>query len=108
LNVDFLKGVPKKKSFFNLFQNSNHDDIHDSNSKWEENKLRILLWGSIMKFYQNEYLGEQILKFHESRFIFSSKDKYWGQRQNVLGYVLTHTCYDIYYLRWKEPGDNNR
>lgn len=105
LKIDFAKGIPRKKSIFNFFGATQYE-ADKTNSKWEENKLRILLWGSILKFEQNERLGNELLKHNEKRFIFETPLKYWGNKENVLGYVLTHTCYDLYYLKWKEPGDN--
>jgi predicted NAD-dependent protein-ADP-ribosyltransferase YbiA (DUF1768 family) len=107
VKLDFTQGVQRKRSFFNVFSNTEYEQL-ESNSKWNENRLRILLWGSIMKFQQNEKIGNELLKYHENRFIFNNQDNYWGSKSNVLGYVLTHTCYDLYYLKWKEPGDNNR
>lgn len=107
IEVDFVKGIRKKKSIFKLFSSIDYE-TNQSNKEWEENKLRILLWGSILKFEQNPELGNEMLKYNEKRFIFENPVKYWGNRENVLGYVLTHTCFDLFYLKWKEPGDNNR
>ena len=61
--------------------------------------------GSILKFMQNKDLMNEILKFHEHKFIFDDNHNYWGANKNVLGYLLTHTCYDVYYLNWKDPND---
>jgi hypothetical protein len=59
-----------------------------------------------MKFQQNEKLGNQLLKYYKHRYIFNNPEQFWGANNNVFGYVLTHTCYDLCYLKWKEPGDN--
>lgn len=103
--IDFVNGIVKNKSVFNFFKKNKSENIL-TNAVWEENKLRILLWGSIMKFDQNQELTNEIVKYFRHRFTFKDDVEYWGSKSNVLGYVLTHTCKDIYYLNWKEPGDN--
>jgi hypothetical protein len=104
VEVDFINGFLKKESIFGFSNKTSENQINQT-TKWEENKLRVLLWGSILKFTQNKSLMNEILKFHEYKFIFDNNHNYWGAENNVLGYLLTHTCYDVYHLNWQDPND---
>lgn len=86
------------------------------NANWFKQRLRILQAGCLSKFDQNEALKNELLKDHKKLLVFKSDNNFWGigtkrefkkrswRGDNILGYLMSQVCYDMYCLNRHKKG----